>query len=287
MKRILIIMLLSAAAAFSISAQETEQKQYLPEAGDWSVGFNAKPVLYFVGNLFNNSSYISVGSIGGEATLPGNIGTSIMGKYMITDNFAFRANVGFSIANNNSAEYVIDDEAYFFNPLSEDKVIDYKNNRSTRVSVLAGVEYRVGKKRVQGVFGGGLLFGVSNTRTQYSYGNAMTDINPNPSTSDFYGNTYNPAARVIEEYTSRPCYHAGLVGIVGVEWFFAPKVSLGAEVSVHAAYKYNQQSYKISEEYNAAKAAIEQRTDLSQPPYGAFSFGTENLGGALNISFYF
>ena len=286
MKRILFTILLSAVAAFSVSAQETE-KQYLPEAGDWSIGFNAKPVLNFVGNLFNNSNYNNVGAISGESTLPGNIGTSIMTKYMITDNFAFRANVGFSIANNNSAEYVIDDKAYYFNPLSEEKVVDYKNSRSTRVSALFGVEYRIGKKRVQGVFGGGLLVGVTNTRNQYSYGNAMTEINPNPTTSDFNGNTNNPANRVIEKYTSRPCYHAGLVGTAGVEWFFAPKVSLGAEVSVHAAYKYNQQSYTVSEQYNAVKNAIEQRTDLSQPAFGAFSFGTENLGGALNISFYF
>ena len=286
MKRLLTIVLLSAVAAFSVSAQETE-KQYLPEAGDWSIGFNAKPVLNFVGNLFNNSSYNNVGVISGESTLPGNIGTSIMTKYMITDNFAFRANVGFSIANNNSAEYVIDDKAYYFNPLSEEKVVDYRNSRSTRVSALFGVEYRIGKKRVQGVFGGGLLVGVTNTRNQYSYGNAMTEINPNPTTSDFYGSTSNPSNRVIEEYTSRPCYHAGLVGTAGVEWFFAPKVSLGAEVSVHAAYKYNQQSYKVSEQYSTVKNAIEQRTDLSQPAFGAFSFGTENLGGALNISFYF
>ena len=111
MKRLLTIVLLSAVAAFSVSAQETE-KQYLPEAGDWSIGFNAKPVLNFVGNLFNNSNYNNIGAISGEATLNGNIGTSIMGKYMITDNFAFRANVGFYIANNNSAEYVIDDKAY-------------------------------------------------------------------------------------------------------------------------------------------------------------------------------
>lgn len=288
MKRLLTIVLLSAVTALSISAQETEQKQYLPEAGDWSIGFDAKPILGFVGNLFNGTMDNGVGSLSGEATLRNNVSTSIMGKYMLTDNVAIRANVGFKLYNDKNAAYVSDDEAVFFDPLSEQKVADYKNSRTIRASILAGVEYRVGKKKVQGVFSGGAVFGVYNTTHTYSYGNAMTDINTCPTTNNFYNDRIeNPSNRVIKEYTSRPEYQFGLVGTAGVEWFIAPKISLGAEVSLIAAYTYNQQSYTISEQYNAAKAAIEQRTDLSEPGYGAFSLGTGNLGGSLNISFYF
>lgn len=287
MKKTLFIILLSAVSAFSAFAEEPEKKQYLPEAGDWSVGFNAIPILDFVGNLFSDN-YNLITPIGGQPTLFNNISTSIMGKYMLTDNLALRANIGLAINNDNDAMYVRDDEAYFFNPLSEEKVIDYKKIRNTRVSIMAGAEYRIGKKRVQGVFGGGLLFGLSNSREKYQYGNMMTDINPNPTTANFNENyEEKPMNRVLEQFHGSPCYHFGLVGTVGVEWFFAPKISLGAEVSLHAAYEFNQQTYTVSEEFNSVTDSILQSTDLTKPAYGEFSFGTETLGGNISFSFYF
>ena len=56
MKRILSFILAAGVAVSSLSAQETEKKQYLPEEGDWSIGFDAKPVLNFVGNIFNGNT---------------------------------------------------------------------------------------------------------------------------------------------------------------------------------------------------------------------------------------
>ena len=37
-------------------AEEKAPKVYLPEKGDWSIGFDVAPVLKYAGNLFNGNS---------------------------------------------------------------------------------------------------------------------------------------------------------------------------------------------------------------------------------------
>ena len=47
-------------------------------------------------------------------------------------------------------------------------------------------------------------------------------------------------------------------------------------------------SYLIKPEgYNTTLGKIEERTDLSSPGDRGFHIGTESLGGALNMTFYF
>lgn len=281
MKKILSILIAAGLAVLSVSAQETEKKQYLPEEGDWAIGFDASPVLKYVGNLFNGNTNNTLEAVGGDPVLPmgdtafDNPTVSLMGKYMLTDELAVRANIGVRLNNDNTATYVADDKATLLDPLSEAKVVDYKNTRTTEVYLTAGAEYRVGKKRVQGVFGGGILFGLDKQLATYTYGNELTPIN-------------NDGYRPLKEFSAGPTsYYAGLVGSAGVEFFVAPKISLGAEVNLVAAYRFKQQTYTISEGYNTSTEVIEQKTDLVNPPVASFSLGTQNLGGSLYLAFYF
>lgn len=278
----------------SLSAQETEKKQYLPEQGDWAIGFDAKPVLNFVGNLFNGSPNNMSPTLGGESTLstlwgpilPSNPTVSLMGKYMLTDNLALKANFGILIRNDKYSEYVQDDAAAVLDPLSNAQVADCRNGRNTGLSLMAGAEYRVGKKRVQGVFGGGLLFGLEKQLVKYSYGNEMTSINQRP-TTPFCDYDATGGYRTLKEFTDKPQIYAGIVGTAGVEVFVAPKIALGAEVSLYAMYVIGQQTYTVSEGYNPATEVIEKKTDLVAPLTGSFRMGTDNLGGSLYLSFYF
>ena len=145
------------------------------------------------------------------------------------------------------------------------------------------MEYRVGKKRVQGVFGGGILLGVQSVREVYSYGNEMTLINQQPTSAYSYNNGY----RTLKTYSNAPDFFAGLYGSAGVEFFVAPKVSLGAEVSLCAGWQVQQQKYTISEGYYSSTEVIEKRTDLDGPRSGSFQLSTRNLGGSLYMAFYF
>lgn len=298
MRKLLSLLLVAFVAIGNIAAQDVEEKVYLPEAGDWAIGFDAKPLLNFVGNVFNGSSSNTMDDFGGgEPTLDLNAfnsqnssifnspTVSLMAKYMITDNLAFKTNVGILINNDKTAAYVRDDAAYVLDPLSEAKVADVRNQRNTGFSFLAGLEYRVGKKRVQGVFGGGLLVGFETQVTKYRYGNEMTELNQRPTTSDMM--TDNPASRPVKLYDGEPNVIAGLVGSAGVEWFVAPKIALGAEVSLCAAYTFNRQKYTVLQGYNATLKAVEERVDLTTPATAEFSLGTKNLGGSLYMAFYF
>lgn len=287
MKKIVSLLLAAGMAVLSLSAQETEKKQYLPEAGDWAIGFDAKPILNYVGNVFNGNTNNTLTPLGGESSLNYGPTVSIMGKYMLTDEFALKANVGVLLNTDKQAYYIQDDAATILDPLSNAKVADYRSSRNTGISLLAGAEYRLGKKRIQGVFGAGVLVGVRKSVVNYSYGNEMTTINQKPTVAPNFSNVWNGDYRIVKEFSGRPSIYAGLTGSAGVEFFVAPKIALGAEVSLVAAYNLNQQTYTFSEGYNTSTEMIEKKTDLVSPMTGSFYLGTQNLGGSLYVSFYF
>lgn len=299
MKKIISIVLF-AALALPIMAEEVETlgqtdkpvrnySEWLPAAGDWSIGFSLDPIATFVGNAFNNSTRNVLGDMAGESLL--NNMASIMGSYMLTDQLAVRANIGLSIARNNQNEYVIDDAAVFLDPLSRQKVIDSKKYSKTGGSIALGVDYRVGKRRVQGVFGGGIMYAFSENFTTYSYGNGITEMNQVPTISNNSEyeqvSSYIPNARKLKEYNEGGNHHIGVYGQVGVEWFVAPKISLGASVNLIIAYSMSPMHYTTYEGWNTLSMECEKYTELKSPMNSGFKFGTENIGANLYAAFYF
>lgn len=281
MKKILSLIILCMIPLMGINAQETQmqEKQYLPEQGDWAIGVNVLPLFKYIGGNFDDSFG---GGINGFTN-----DVSISGKYMLTDNLGIRANLGFMFGSDSDKEYSTNDLAVYQNPLSEDKVVDTEHCKQNGMSLNAGIEYRKGSKRVQGVFGIGVLFAFQSTKYTYDWGNEMTSINQRPSSSSFTNTTYNNGYRILEQKTSGSNLYAGLIGSIGVEWFVAPKISVGAEVNITAYYMSGAQSYTKREGYNSTLGYVEERTDLVSPGDKAFHFGTENFGGALNMTFYF
>jgi hypothetical protein len=79
----------------------------------------------------------------------------------------------------------------------------------------------------------------------------------------------------------------GITGNVGIEWFVAPMISLGAEVNLTAYHVKGAQTYITSEGYNPALNDVVTRTDIISPGDKALVFGTDNLGGSLYLYFYF
>ena len=292
MKRHILILFILVGVFMNVSAQENE-KVYLPEKGDFSVGISLNPLLNFVGNIFNGSENNAIGNIGGESSLSGldsyekgvTPDISIMGKYMLTNSWGVRANIGLMIGNDQYNEYVQNDEAVMQNPFDESKLVDTKNITSSGVSIMLGTEYRKGKKRIQGVFGAGLLLGFKTNKISYDYSNQMTTINQLPSTA--WNDVYNEYGyRTLVEQGGNDCF-IGATGSVGVEWFVAPKVALGAEVNLNIYYVFGGQRYVETEGYNSSSKKIERQCDLMSPGHNQFRFGTENLGGSLYMSFYF
>lgn len=298
MKKLLSTIFVSCLLATATMAQDVTgtavSKKYIPEEGDFGISVGLNPILKYVGNAFNNSTDNNLESLGGEpfakyqktfsdrGLMPD---VSIMGKYMFTDEWGLRANIGLNLGAIYDREYVQDDKAVALNGLSEDKVIDQSKTTRNGVSIMLGGEYRKGEKRVQGVFGMGLLFAMQNNRTTYSYGNEMTTVNQNPSTSSVGSVSGNK--RTLMTNGEGADVYAGLTGSAGIEYFIAPKISLGAEVNLSAYYIFKSQRRSVTEEYNPITEIIEEKTERTKPRSREFHLGTECIGGSLTLNFYF
>lgn len=315
MKKILSILLVAAMAVPAMAAREKEtpeqraQKDYstwMPAEGDFSVGFALDPLATFVGNLLSGyTGQNSLDKLAGDPLLKKTIGAnpmvSVMGSYMFTDKLGLKANIGLGLTSKAENHYVLDDEALYLDPLSKAKVVDSRKANLTYGSIAVGVEYRVGKTRpVQGVFGGGVNYAFGQRTYRFNYGNAITEMNQTPtisadaSTSTFiptptYSATagYMPNARLLSSQADKLIHMIGVYGSVGVEWFVAPKIALGANVNVGLYYEVNPSRTSIYEGWNMQTKQVEKFTEQVAPASHGFHFGTDNIGANLYIAFYF
>lgn len=312
-KRIITILtiVLSLGAGSALSAQEegdapkakAKSGFTLPTAGDIQLGVDVAPILRYVGNMFNGNTNNSLNNFGGEwVVAPEQFlkeynpvfdpTVSIMGKYMITDNVAARANIGIMTLHENNRAYSIDDAAYALNNMSEAKVIDsYRANHSGAAFSL-GAEYRRGYRWIQGIFGADVIYGFSTANRHYTYGNAVTELNQNPSrayglTTEVPGYWSNGRGYILDYYNTGVNHHVGLDIRVGVECFMTSYLALGGEVSLTALWNVGAHEYMVTEGFNTLTNSVEQRTELVSPGSTSFTFGTRNLGGKLYLAFYF
>ena len=272
-----------------------DHSEWLPKQGDMSIGFALDPIATFVGNLFNGSTSNGLGALHGDALLDGIVGNpivSIMGSYMQTDQLALRLNLGVGYTHKIDNEYVLDDAALFFDPFSRTKVIDAKKYDRLFGSFALGFEYHVGQKLpIQGVFGAGLNYAVGQVSYAYEYGNAITEMNQNPTISDpsLYTTVtgYMPNARPLSQQANDLIHLVGAYASIGVEWFVAPKIAFGANVNLGVYYEINPTRATVYEGWNTATMRAEQFTELVAPASHGFHVGTENIGANLYVAFYF
>jgi len=311
----LISILLAAVIALPMMAGDrptpeeranADYSAWLPQQGDWSFGLNVNPIATFIGNLFNGSTGNVLGRITGESLSSNNKlaptaipnMASIMGTYMVTDNLAVRANIGIGVNHWNSRVYVRDDYAHFLNPYSTLEGLDKRSSLNVGASFAAGVEYRIGKRRVQGVFGGGLVYGFWGlNKNAYSYYNAITKDNQNPTNGGLYTGAVNPKfttdytfidnPRLLSQYTVGSTHMMGLYGSVGVEWFVAPKIALGLSVNVLVDYQWNPAHAEVWEGWNHFTEQREEILIHDKALQDGFAFSTDNIGANLYVAFYF
>lgn len=288
--------------------QDKPEKNYLPEEGDVTIGINAIPFLKYLGNCFSDAgdNTINAKKIGGVPSVgfpvaPGlqNPTISIFGKYFLTDQTALRLNVGIGIGSKTQRGYVPDDAALVADPLSVAQVEDSYKYRSTGFSLAAGYEWRRGGKRLQGFWGGQAVVAYSNSKHFFNYGNAITEINQTPSqTSTVWDNpvsgqtvpTLNPDignnSRLLQQNDGRSWTY-GVGGFVGVEYYIAPKIAIGCEMSLNLLWTTEGKSLQKSERFNPDFNRVEENVRWSEPGGSAFHFGTENIGTSLYVAFSF
>ncbi|OFY84418.1 MAG: hypothetical protein A3K10_04205 [Bacteroidetes bacterium RIFCSPLOWO2_12_FULL_31_6] len=223
-KRLLFVAAIFAATATFAQDGLTSKKgeAYLPEAGDWALGFDANPFLGYFGNLANATANNSI-------SMPWTNGDMVItGKYFKDEKTAYRAKVRIGFGS------VKDDSTYKAkaNP-SDLETSEFVNSTKTKHMEIAlgfGLEKRKGNTRIQGFYGGefGFMFGnFGNNGKTYEYGQALSD-------SLQAMGTVGP--RNTEEKAGKT-FGITLRGFIGVEWFVAPKVSIAAEYGWGLAMK--------------------------------------------------
>ena len=296
-KVILSVLLMAFMGTTLLAQEETKKKRTLelPKAGDIALGIDVVPMFKYVGNFFNGTTDNAYNTFGGESAITfdnpiNNPTVSIMGKYMITDTWAARLNVGILYTHKNTRTYKQNDAALLEDPLSLAKVVDENIVNNTGASFALGAEYRRGYRRIQGFAGGNLIYAFGEYNRHYNYGNAITEVNQTPTRA--FGGAANPvqdwtAAYITETFHAGNTQYIGLSAHVGVEIFLASHLSIGGEVSLCALGAFERQSFQKLEGYNLKTNTVETRTELDSPGDTSFTCGTGNLGGKLYMMFYF
>ncbi|MEX0719356.1 MAG: hypothetical protein WD059_01730 [Balneolaceae bacterium] len=247
-----------------------------PEKGDIGLGFDAVPFLEYLGNIFNGTQNNSVG-----AAFPGN-SQQIFVKFHLSDDAAIRSRFRTDYDRVTNRNRVILDNQPIPDPSVE--VTDEWITSPTDIRIGGGLEFRKGSEKIVGVFGGEASFIYSQQVISYEYGNPITEQNQSP-TSTFSQINAGRFERLTEQRQNKQL-GAGFNAFIGVEYFFAPKISLGAEFTLGVDFMKAYRSQNTYEFWDAASSSIQNRTTISEGG-NSLAVDTGNYGGSINLMFYF
>jgi len=230
MKKMIITAAL-AITSLSLFAQGSDQlvskkgEQYLPESGDWAISFSAAPFLQYAGNLFSGATATNIAPTANF--LNGN--QTIIGKYFVDNQTAYRGLVRIGINSMGQDNIVAQDGS------ATGTVTDHAAWAQHFVGLGAGYEKRRGKTRIQGYYGAEFMFALLGSSNTYTYGNSYSNTYQAPTSTTWGGangitaGASGPAAARTLTNDQGSTFGISLQGFIGVEYFFMPKVSIGAE----------------------------------------------------------
>lgn len=290
MKKILFGLASCLAIATHTAAQEEPLKNkngrvILPETGDFALGFNAVPVFTFIGNAFNGN--LNNNSMGQNkfASMFGQ--NTIFGKYFLSPKNAIRVDFRLGIHSGTFKNDV-------FNELANSPdsfVVDKAKLLNQNYTIGAGYEWRLGKGRLQGVVGGSLFYTfASSTKGTYEYGNAFSDGNAAPLSTnwDNFGNILGSAAQGerVSKMRGGNTWGVGARLFAGVEYFVAPKISIGAEFGWSLGYSQTGKSKTTFDSWDPSTSEVLSKVRTNSGS-NRFDADTDNFGGALYVMFHF
>ena len=292
MRKILCIYVMLFLSGF-IFAQDTvvnkKGETMLPKAGDIAIGIEATPFFQYLGNFLNNTANNLGPALNFlENNFLGN--TTLYGKYFLEDKKAVRVNLEITTSNAVTKQYVRDDNAYYADQLSKDRVVDIQKLSSSYYVLGLGYELRRGRGRLQGFYGGGVMFGIGNSQEKYTYGNPYSQVYPNPTDYNFGTNlNFNDFNGVLGDrkltVNNGRSFGFGLDGFIGIEYFFIPNISVGGELGWRLFYEKDGKSKITYETWNGT--ASEEKIWLTSPGNKNFDTYTSNPTVGIFVMFHF
>jgi hypothetical protein len=235
----------------------------------------------------------SVNNANGATVLGGNVGLGFgfMGKYMLNGNTAARVRFNATTISETRREYVAAN-SLITNPLEPVFAEDEYTRMANNYSVALGLEKRKGSTRLQGIYGAEVFLGVFNESREFTYGNAMSADFTSPSSFNFVGNINNLggviSSRTLEQNFGTQ-FFMGARGYVGVEYFVAPKISIGAEIGYSLGLLTNGEASRVDETFDPVALAPTKVTTKQKrnQNLSSFGWGLDNFNSNLNMFFYF
>ena len=206
-KVLLIAALFTAGLSFAQDGLTSKKGvPILPEAGDWALGFDASSLLNYGGNMLNGNTANSLAPMGDVNA------NTIYGKKFIDANTAYRGMLRLGFGTNTNTTYVTD----LSDGADADATVENDTTMSSfNITIGGGKEFRRGKGRLQGVYGPMASISLGSSKQVHEFGNDLSNT--------------NSVARVTEA-KGGSTFALAVGGFAGVEYFFAPKMSLGAEI---------------------------------------------------------
>lgn len=290
MKKI-VIMLVALVFTVNIFAQENNKdgevnmmskrgEYILPVEGDFALGINALPMVNYFGNLFNGTAGNSTGFRTFTHTL---VRTTpvLFGKYYLSDKSAIRAGLLIGVYNETNRENVMMNQQ-----IPDPKVTVTDVMKSTETDLGIGADYLMyrGKGRVQGFYGGGISFNYTKTKATYNYGNLITTEFSSPFWYDFANATTTSGGTRILSQSGDRSYGVILSGVVGVEYFIAPKISIGGEFRLGLYTGYDTYGTTTVERWTGTEREVETLPKAAND--GSIAFRNAS-SGSLFMMFHF
>ena len=289
--RKMFLLSISLCLAFSAMAQNVDEYSaayankrgvyLLPQAGDFALGVDATPFLRYMGNIFTSGTNVPPffnGVNGFEQT--------IYGKYFLQDNRAIRARLSVNVLSSTDKGAVRNDVVFLDDGTTLINRFDSQSKSGAKIELGAGYEFRRGHGRVQGFWGGEVAIGFGSAKEKYEYGNRMNDENPTPSTFDFENKIYKPEAIRPIELKSGNAIFFGLGAFAGVEYFFAPQMSLGGEVGLGFRLETTGQGQVTSERWDPVDERVIEKGKSSYWPDKSMEFSSRAYG-RICLMFHF
>ena len=238
----------------------------LPEAGDYAIGFDAGNVINYAGNLMNAGN--NAGQVDRLNLMQTN---TIYGKKFIDANKAYRGMLRLGFGSETDRSFVDDlSSGAAANAMVENEV----KTSSFDITLGGGIEMRQGKGRLQGVYGPMAMISLGTNKVENTFGNSLKDQNA------FDGTTTRTT-----ENKQGSTFTFAVGGFAGVEYFFAPKMSVGAEIAWTIAIDSEGDGEDTDEVYSVADDTTSSETSETG---GKSSFGFDTRpNGMISLNFHF
>mgnify|MGYP000308833407 CR=1 FL=1 len=174
-KKVLFVASLFLATATFAQDGLTSKKgeAYLPEAGDWSIGFDGTALVDYVGNMANGASGNTLNS---GSWMNGTVGQEIRFKMFKDETTAYRLRARIGMASESKDTYGFYNHDATATTADQEFITNEKISQGFSVVLGAGLEKRRGNTRIQGYYGGEVFFGMlGGQTTTTSTGSVLSD----------------------------------------------------------------------------------------------------------------